>query len=278
MAQPIDILADIVNTQSNIPYNYPTPNNQTGVNPSSVTSQSQVATPTENTDDAAGRRVRLSPKPGGASRVYSDSELLKPVKNTNGLVWPYQPTINYSADADYKSMEMTHSIQDMYAYHRTPSVKLTIDGEFSVQNQKEGLYALSCIHFLRTVTKMNFGESDPNRGTPPPVLNFHAYGSYMFNALPVLVTNFAVGLPKEPDYVPVDVSATQLVEYQINNYPWRKLSQPYLDEFRYNNYAWLPAVFTLSVSLIVQQSPTKLRSFNLEQFRSGQLVKSGGWI
>lgn len=255
-----------------------TPYNQNGVNPSTVTTQQQVATDTTNTSDAAGRRVRLSPKPGGSSRVYGNSELLKPVKNTNGIVWPYQPVINYQGEADYKSMEMTHSIQDMYAYHRTPSVKLTVDGEFSVQNQKEGLYALSCIHFLRTVTKMNFGETDPNKGTPPPVLNFHAYGSYMFNALPVIVTQFSVTLPKDIDYVPVDVSTTQLEDFQANNYQWGKLTQPYLSEARSSDYIWLPAVFNISVSLIVQQSPTKLRSFNLEQFRSGTLVKSGGWI
>jgi len=256
----------------------PTPYNQTDLNPGTVETQQQVATDTTNTSDAAGRRVRLSPKPGGSNRVYGDSELLHPVKNTNGIVWPYQPVISYQGEVDYKSMEMTHSIQDMYAYHRTQSVKLTVDGEFSVQNQKEGLYALSCIHFLRTVTKMHFGETDPNKGTPPPVLNFHAYGSYMFNALPVIVNQFSITLPKDIDYLPVDVSTTLLSDFRPNNYQWVKLTQNYLNESNSSNYVWLPAVFNITVSLIVQQSPTKLRSFNLEKFRSGSLVKSGGWI
>lgn len=231
--------------------------------------------PNVNQGDAAGRRVRLRPKPGGASQVYGSSKILSPLKNTNGLVWPYQPLITYAQDVDYKSMELTHSNQDIYAYHRTPSLKLSVEGEFSVQNQTEGLYAMAAIHFLRVVTKMNFGDSDPKKGTPPPVLLFDAYGPYMFNQLPVIVNSFSISLPKDVDYVPVDLTGNKLPSTTTGK--WANLTTEYFANQSSDSTVWLPAVFNITVGLIVQNSPTRLRSFNLDKFRNGSLVKQGGW-
>jgi hypothetical protein len=229
-----------------------------------------------NQGDASGRRVRLRAKPGGANQVYGNGTILSKLRNTNGMVWPYQPLIAYQQEVDYKSMELTHSIQDIYSYHRTPSLKLSIDGEFSVQNQEEGLYAIACIHFLRTVSKMNFGSSDPLSGTPPPVLLFDAYGTYMFNALPVIVTQFTITLPKDVDYVPIDMSGVSLGSTATGT--WADLTRYYLDARSTVGISWLPAVFNISVQITVQNSPTRLRSFNLNDFRSGTLMKQGGWV
>ena len=126
--------------------------------------------PSPNQSDSSGRRVRLRPKPAAVDQIYGQSPILAPLRSTYGMMWPYQPTITYQQQVDYKSMELTHANQDIYAYHRTPSLTLTVEGEWSVQNQQEGQYAIACIHFLRTVTKMNFGADDPYKGTPPPVL------------------------------------------------------------------------------------------------------------
>ena len=146
----------------------------------------------------------------------------------------------------------------------------------SVQNQQEGQYAIACIHFLRTVTKMNFGADDPYKGTPPPVLLFDAYGNYMFNQLPVIVTTFTIGLPKDVDYIPIDLSKSTLPDGTTGS--WVDLTAEYLGSRTQEETIWLPSVFNISVGITVQNSPTKLRSFNLESFRSGALVKSGGWI
>jgi hypothetical protein len=248
--------------------------NYAGTNPPTPTSTAYNNS--LNQGDTAGRRVRLRPKPAAANRVYGDPPILGPLMSRNGLVWPYQPLITYTQDVDYKSMDLTHSIQDIQSYHRTPSLKLTVDGEFTVQNQEEGLYAIACIHFLRTVTKMNFGSSDPLKGTPPPVLLFDAYGTYMFNALPVVVTGFTIGLPKEHDYVPIDLSNTGLLG--VNTGSWADLTRDYLGARNTLEISWLPALFNIQVNLVVQNSPTRLRSFNLNQFRNGSLMKQGGWI
>jgi len=257
---------------------------------------------TSNNSDAQGRRVRLRPKPAAAMQVYGSNGLLQPLRNTNGMIWPYQPTITWSQAVNYSPMELVHTNQDIQAYVNTPSTKLQVSGDFSIQNQQDGIYAIAAIHFLRTVTKMHFGSSDPNAGVPPPVLLFDAYGQYMFNQLPVIVTNFTVSLPNDIDYVPVDLSNIQTYSgnQTTTNIPGYSQLQvtPSINSFLNSanstliatrmyrqdltnvndGYIWLPSVFNLMVDITVQNTATRLRSFNLDSFRTGKLMTQGRWI
>lgn len=257
---------------------------------------------TSNDSDARGRRVRLRPKPAAAMQIYGSNGLLQPLRQTNGMFWPYQPTITWSQPVTYSGMELVHTNQDIQAYVATPSPKFQVAGDFSVQNQQEGIYAIAAIHFLRTVTKMRFGSTDPNAGTPPPVLLFDAYGQYMFNQLPVIVTNFSVSLPNDVDYVPVDLSNIQTYSgpQTSTNIPGYSQLQvtPGINSFlnsanstlmttrmyrqdlsnTKDGYIWLPAIFNITVDLTVQNTAARLRSFNLDSFRTGDLMKSGRWI
>jgi len=264
-------------------------------NPTNATAAS--ATPDS---DAQGRRVRLRPKPAAVDLIYGTSGLLQPLRTTNGLTWPYQPTITYDSTVEYSSIDMVHVNQEILGYTKTPAIKMTVAGAFSVQNQQEGIYALASIHFLQTVTKMYFGTGS-NLGIPPPVLLFDAYGQYMFNALPVLVTNFTVELPNDVDYVPVNLAniqtytqlqtQTNTVGYsqtqtttQLSSYQ-NAASAAYVASNMFTSslqspagYIWLPSVFTLTVGITVQNTAKRLRAFNLEDFRTGALMKTGGWI
>ena len=239
-----------------------------------------------NNSDANGRRARLRPKPGSAVNTIYGNGLITPLRSTNGLVWPYQPTVNYSQDVSYTNIDLVHTNQEMYAYTRTNAVKLTVDGQFSVQNQTEGVYALACIHFLQTIVKMYFGQSDQNAGTPPPILLFDAYGDYMFNKLPVIVTNFSVGLPNDVDYVPINTAYMSTgtdspnngsISYTATNIAALQVGYNILQNAQ-SGSVWLPAMFNINVSMTVQNTPAVLRTFNLDQFRSGQLMQGGGWI
>lgn len=257
---------------------------------------------TSNNSDAQGRRVRLRPKPAAAMQIYGSNGLLQPLRQTNGMAWPYQPTITWNQTVTYSQMELVHTNQDIMAYVATPTPKFSVSGDFSVQNQQEGIYSLASIHFLRTVTKMYFGSTDPNAGTPPPVLLFDAYGQYMFNQLPVIVTSFSVTLPQDVDYVPVDLSYVQAYSSSqtTTNIPGYSQLQvtPSLTSFvnsanstlistrmyksdlvnTKDGYIWLPAVFTITVELAVQNTATRLRAFNLDSFRTGKLMQQGRWI
>lgn len=234
-----------------------------------------------NVSDAAGRRVRLRPKPAATTQVYgADSSIMgKILTQTKGVVWPYQPTINYAQDVEYTSMDLVHTNQEFYSYKGTKAVKLTVSGNWSVQNNKEGLYALACIRFFQTVTKMYFGGAEGTqveglRGTPPPVLLFDAYGKNMFNCLPVIVTNFTISLPQDVNYFPVDLS--QLNVTNPNSFNSNLVTADNLEGR--TDIAWLPVLFTIETSLTVQNTPKKLRQFDLDKFRTGQLIRDGGWI
>jgi hypothetical protein len=242
---------------------------------------------TANLDDAAGRRVRLRPKPGTAiNDIYgSPVGLMSPLFATRGLVFPYQPVISYQQEVMYSQMEMVHTNQDILSYVRTPSLKMTVEGDFSCQTQEEGSYALACIHFLRTVTKMWFGgdseQAVARQGTPPPVLLFDAYGQYMFNNLPVVVTNFSVTLPKDVDYFPVKVMDSKSSGAPQAATFYSELGRPNATSLASGTgvgYAWLPVHFMINIQLTVQNTPKKLRSFDMTKFRTGELIKGGGWV
>jgi hypothetical protein len=244
------------------------------------TTQNQTALDYANINDAAGRRVRLRPKPGAAADIYGASGAIQSLilTKTNGMIWPYQPTITYTQSVDYQAIDLVHVNQEIYSYQRTKALQLTVDGQFTVQSHDEGMYATACIRFLQTVTKMYFGGEPGSTvsglaGTPPPVLLFDAYGQYMFNCLPVIVTSFTVGLPADVDYVPINFAETFDTPFanQI-----AKITQNSLEPK--DNKIWLPALFNIQVQLTVQNTPKKLRSFDLDKFRTGELVKNGGWI
>jgi len=174
----------------------------------------------------------------GLNNIGDGMNILMPLAQTDGLVWPYTPTISYSQAVDYTSYDITHTNQEFLAYTRTKAPTISVSGDFIVQNQTEASYALACVHFLRTIVKMDFGTGS-NPGTPPPILLFSAYGSYMFNEVSVIVSNFNLVYKPDVDYVQVP-----------------------------NTDTWVPAMFTIDVQMTVQNSPNVLRQFNLDQFRS----------
>lgn len=255
--------------------------------------------PSQNSQD---RMVSLRPKPGAANRVYG-SGLLRPLKETGGLIWPYTPSISYPHGITYEAIAVTHANQDFHVYSKTPAVPITVSGEFTVQNQQEGAYALAALHFLRTMAKMHFGESDPQAGTPPPVLLFNAYGPFVFKDVPVIVREFTVDFPQDVDYVQINVvgtsgtssrtqglinEGTQLRELvrsgAIRNFTsaqveattnriqqiTRDLNATSILGTSQTYQVWLPAVFKISCSIIVQHSPQELRTrFNLPKYING---------
>lgn len=208
--------------------------------------------------DAVDFRVRLRAQSGAADRVYGtqgSANILSILHETNGMFFPYTPTISWSQAVEYTNTSLVHSNQDYYAYKNTPSTQIDIQGQFTFQNQREGEYMLASMHLLRTVSKMYFGQSNPSlSGLPPPVLLLSGYGNYMFNDLPVIVKSHSYSLDNTVDYVTVNTAGGS---------------------------ARLPSIINISISLIVQHTPQDQRkNFDLDQFRTGALMrgKSKGWI
>lgn len=161
-------------------------------------------------------RISLSPK---AKIWYQDptmlpNALMYPLVETNGVIFPYTPSISVTHTAQYSTASLTHSNYPAHFYNNSEVADINISGEFTVQNPSDGQYLMAVIYFFRSATKMFFGQGD-NVGNPPPIVFLDGYGSHYFPHVPCVVTNFTHQLPDDVDYIQVPISRTTLQESQI---------------------------------------------------------------
>ena len=158
---------------------------------------------TTNFEQKADWRVRLSLSPG-AYYLYKDesNELLAPLRSTDGIVFPYTPSVNITYGANYQSVAPVHSNYKIFQYENSYVDSVSITCDFTAQDTEQARYVLAVIHFLRSVTKMFYGQDfDPKPGTPPPLCYLFGLGEFQFNAHPLAITNFTYSLPTDVDYI-----------------------------------------------------------------------------
>jgi len=230
-------------------------------------------------------KVKISVSPNSGIFYQSGSGLLDPLRETNGVVFPYTPQITVSYQANYIPQKFTHSNYNHYAYENSEVQQITITAEFTAQNQDEANYVLACIYFFRAATKMFFAES-PNSGNPPPLVFLNGYGNNYFKNVPCLVTAFSHTMPAEVDYIeagvqsgsrdfgvdPRDSGDASVAEYIYNS------NQSYSARSAAGGGAGatrIPTISTLQISLQPVYSKSTLAQFNLEDFAQGNLVDKG---
>lgn len=221
---------------------------------SSVSKSLGTGNSSGNPAAAPDMRVRLGALNPKVYSIKGDkTDLMYLLTGTRGVLFPYSPQIGFSQDVSYNAAQMVNTNNDYETYTRTPSVSITISGKFSIQNRQEGQYALAAIHFMRTVSKMYFGEAaGANAGLPPPMLLLNGYGKYMFNNLRCILKSHSFNYEEQVDTVAVYDGAGSVI-------------------------ARLPSLFSLSCTVQVQQTPYVMRTvFDLDKFRSGALIASGG--
>ena len=235
------------------------------------------------------RRVRLSSKPLVKELIYGpniSSNILQPLYDSGGLLWPYTPTITDQATVQYDHYEPVHTNQPFAAFKSVAAKQIIVSGTFTAMNQAEARYCIAAIHFLRTITKMFFGVGGEDRtaidlrGTPPPILLFNAYGTAMFHNVPVIVTTYVVELAQDVDYVEVELDSgvgSSFVTTGFDENGFISAGSGFISSN--DSSAWVPSKFNVSVTLEVQNTPDRLRrNFNLNDFRTGKLIKKGGWV
>ena len=151
-------------------------------------------------------RVRLALAPGANYLYKADVNkrgILAPLNDTDGVIFPYTPTINVTYAANYDAHSVTHSNYKTYQYQSSSVDSVTIACTFTCQDVFEANYLLAVIHFFRSMTKMFYGQDDnPKNGTPPPLCYIYGMGAYQFDALPLAITGFTYNLPNDVDYIP----------------------------------------------------------------------------
>lgn len=269
----------------------------------------------ENTPSSADWRVRLS-LAAGSDYLYNQNDqsggpgILAPLRNTNGVVFPYTPTIETQYHAKYQTSDLVHSNYRGYFYQNSYVDTINIKGTFTAQDTKEAQYLLAVVHFFRSVTKMFYGSKDNYAGTPPPLVYLNGFGKFQFNNHPCLVTSFNYSLPSDVDYIRADgfnnlninlegrrdrssgaPPGGTLGGFLANKLGINKLfrggvaTRPVLSAVNMSvnlnkniNSTYVPTKMEVSIQLLPVQTRNQVsKDFNMREFASGSLITKGFW-
>jgi hypothetical protein len=197
-------------------------------------------------------RARLALSPGAGNILYRDpsNELLRPLTTTDGVVWPYTPSINVGYSAAYTGNQVIHNNYASQSYGQSMVEQITCVGQFTANTPAEAEYLLSVLHFLKSATKSFFGQ-DTNRGTPPPVLRFSAHGPYMFNSVPVVISATNLDFEQTVDYINAKVAS---------------------GDNGVDSTTRVPSLITINVTLLPVISRQRQTEFGLEKYARGELI------
>lgn len=218
---------------------------------------SSPSTRISGSEESYDWRARLRPKRGGQNRFYSSEGglsdyLMRPIKESNGLVWKYTPTVFTAASANYNSHTGQGMQYPVHSYENSTPPEITVTGDFSANDIYEARYMLAVMTFFKIATKADFGDiavAKQTAGAPPPVLLFEYLGDHGYNKVPVIVSNYSMSLPNDVDYVPVKVGGT---------------------------VSYVPTLLNIVCALTPQYTPSKVRRrYDVNAIANGEAYRDG---
>ena len=225
--------------------------------------------------DSQDWRVKLT-VPNGPLTGFFDFDtnpLMQPLAGIGGIFWPLTPSMVIQHSANYNAMDMTHSNFPHQAYQNSQVDSLNIIGEYPVQNQDDAKHWVATVNFLRTATKMFFGQDDGTglKGNPPPILHLSGYGDHMFQKVPVVLNSFNVELRAGIDYISTKQESTS----------FKQLNGPDagfdLSANSTEPMTWAPTLSNISVLVTPIYSRKSVKEFSMKKFVRGELNgKEGG--
>jgi len=245
-------------------------------------------------------RLRLAPY---SSYLYNDLAnlgVLAALRATDGVIFPYTPSIETAYKANYDQYDLTHSNYRGYFYKNSYVDAVNVRATFTAQDTKEADYLLAVIHFFRSVTKMFYGQ-DQQRGAPPPLVYLSGYGDYQFNEHPCVVSQFNYTLPPDVDYIRAQNNLQSNTNQSINrlrnpiaNNPVAYSANRLLNSSLFagalagrpaqtSNLAngeptYVPTKMEIAITLLPIQSRSNIsNNFSVRGFANGNLLKDGYW-
>lgn len=206
----------------------------------------------------SGQRTQVEATPVNDWRVrincdwnvlgVQQTDLLSKLKTTNGVIFPYQPQLTFSTRANYDEINPVHTNYPVMAYQNSQVDEIQIMGDFSAETEADAKYVLAVTTFFKTATKMFFGQG-ANVGNPPIVCYLFAYGSSLFNNIPVVVTGFNTTYPDDVNYIRTNINGS---------------------------YTWVPIIQNMSINLAPIYNRGSLRQFNLQDYARGTMTTGAG--
>lgn len=279
-----------------------------------VTSARQQQTLAEQRRSVNNRdwRVRIQ-LAESADYLYKDpsiqtSDLMFPLKMSDGVIFPYTPSISTSYVANYAPLSLTHSNYLSYFYQGSAVNSIQLTGTFTAQDTNEANYLLAVIHFLKTATKMFYGQ-DAQAGAPPPLLYLSGFGANQFSAHPCVINTFNYVLPNDVDYVragSVNQNALTLMPRRAkNSVPNNSFSSaisrlqtlgvklgiikgadptqvaqsiPNINNIGGDQPTYVPTKMDITIVLYPVQTRSQVsKEFSVKAFASGNLLRGGYW-
>mgnify|MGYP006075373957 CR=1 FL=1 len=226
--------------------------NQTGGFGSSINNRTisrAVISSNNAVSDASDWRVSISVP----EVLLNTGDILAPLREASGssafntgnrMIFPFNPTVLLSHSANYSQVQPTHTNYAYNAYEHSQVDAITITGEFYQENENDAKYWIACLHFLRSATKMFYGNSQP-LGNPPVVCRLNGYGKHVMNNIPVVITNFTTDLPVDVDYLQCTING------QVN---------------------YVPAQSSITVTLQPQYARRSQSGFSLNEYAAGRHI------
>ena len=251
-------------------------------------------------------RLRLAPRADYLYQANPPGEILAPLAESDGVIFPYTPQISMGYRANYSNSDLTHSNYRGYFYQNSFVEAVNLRCVFTAQSTAEANYLLAVIHFFRSVTKMFYGQ-DPQRGAPPPLVYLSGLGQYQFNENPCVVSSFDYILPSDVDYI--RAGSSNMNQTNMQNLRSRETggtssvgafgallggaldrlaaagvnkgavnSTPPTPNFGLGNPSYVPTKLDVTITLLPIQSRAQVsQQFSVRDFANGKLLKSGGF-
>ena len=209
--------------------------------------------------------------------AWFDNGPMTPLKNTGGMVFPLTPTILVQHQAHYNPLGQTHSNNPFYAYQNSEVASFGILGSFPVQNYEDAQHWVASLHFLRTVTKMFFGDDTSGyKGNPPPILKLNGYGDHVLKNVPVVVTNFSVELTEGVDYISTTQGSTAMQNAMNEVSGAERVALGLSDPKLTAPTSWAPAMSMFNVQCQPIYSRESTKKFSMQKFVQGELNGNDG--
>lgn len=245
-------------------------------------------------------RLRLAPTSDYLYNAPDCGPVLWPLRDSDGVIFPYTPSIDTAYKANYDSYDLTHSNYRGYFYKGSHVDSINLRATFTAQDTTEANYLLAVIHFFRSVTKMFYGQ-DAQRGSPPPLTYLSGFGDYQFNEHPCVVSQFNYNLPADVNYIRAQSAlsnGTNLLNarkrqtvlgnplsYALQRLATVGMTKGGLDvtfapggSLGADNSTYVPTKMDIQLTLLPIQSRSQVsKQFSLRGFANGNLIKGGFW-
>jgi hypothetical protein len=218
------------------------------IKPKPVTAKVNWSSVTNNADT----RVRIIVPEYYYSSYPSASGFKGELEEIKGIIFPYTPTITYNQTANYSPQNLMHANYNQYFYQRSDVGQIQIAGIFTVQNDLDAGVFLATQHLLRALIKMQTGN-DLLPGAPPPVCRLKAYGQFMLDNVPIVISNVSFNLENEIDYYVLGKSSNYQM-YGVNS---------------------VPAKTTVTITCNPVYSRTQMQNFSVGGWLDGDLRTQG---